>query len=465
MRIFPHEYPDVPALRLVPEVVELRSCRVAGCHCPLATLPPTLYNVPRMAKSQVDVTQLIQKDPAAWTAVLHRHLRDEGMDGAVVTAVTHHAINKVTGEPYNPHLLRYTLTLEGCSDPITCIGKRTTQNEALFYRDLAPQLDIAPSCWFYDIQEQDSWVILDDVPNHIPPQKWCDEDAHELMQQLSGLHAAFWDDASLQTRCDWLPHFVGKKRPYSWPQLREQQARYFEEGPAAIISEHALQHAGRLAPNFLQAANGLAVIRSLGGWPGILGESHLAAAADLLDDPVPMLLPLRDLPPTLLHGRVQNEHWRTTLFGDHRLLDWRDVRIGPGILDLVSFIEQFNVPHHSVLSRQANGRSRNGRSSSPLTEETLIDNYLLAMGDHLGSRFDARVARQAIPAARCLHVLLTWFPNFATWFAEMPNLYTWQKVNRLPDRDLIGTRFEAIVGYRSYLQDVFTRFLQAYRAL
>ena len=34
----------------------------------------------------------------------------------------------------------------------------------------------------------------------------------------------------------------------------------------------------------------------------MLGESHLAAAADLLDDPVPLLGTLEDLPWTLLHG-------------------------------------------------------------------------------------------------------------------------------------------------------------------
>lgn len=384
--------------------------------------------------------------------MLHHRLRDEEIEGVLpqVTAVTSQRLLNNKAEPYSPHLLRYTLTLDGYSDPITCIGKRTNQHEALFYRDLASQLTIPPSCWFVDAQEQNSWVILDDVPNHLPPQKWSDGDAQTLMQQLSGLHAAFWNDADLQTRCDWLPHFVGQKRPYTWPQLREQQARHFDEGPAAIISEHALQHAGRLAPNFLQAANGLAVMRSLNGWPGILGESHLAAAAALLDDPAPMLLPLRDLPPTLLHGSVQNEHWQTTLFGDHRLLGWQNVHVGPGLLDLVSFIEQFNIPQPTTAS---------------ITEETLIDSYLLAMGARLGKHFDARAVRQAIPAARCLHILLTWFPHFATWFAEMPNVYTWQKVNRLPDHDLLGTRFEAIIGYRTYLQDVFARFLQAYYTL
>ncbi len=413
-----------------------------------------------MAKPQVDVTQLIQKDPAAWTAVLHRRFGDESEKLPQVTAVTGQRVLNNMAEPYSPHLLRYSLTLQGHSDPLTCIGKRTTQTEALFYRDLAPGLNVAPRCWFYELDDQDCWIILDDAPDDIPPARWATEDALELVQLLTRLHAAFWDDNTLYRHHPWLPHFVGQKRPFTWPQLRKQQAHYFEEGPAAILSEHALHHAGRLAPLFLQAANGLAVMRSLGGWPGILGESHLAAAADLLDDPVPMLDRLNDLPTTLLHGDVQNSHWRTSLFGDHRLLDWQNVRIGPSVLDLVSFTEQFDVLYQPDLPWHTSTRQE-----TPATEETLIDSYILLMRTRLQQDFDARAFRQAIPAARCLHILLTWFPHFATWFAEMPNMYTWQKVNRLPDRELVGTRFEAIIGYRTHLQDTFGRFLQAYHTL
>lgn len=413
-----------------------------------------------MAKPHVDVAQLIQKDPAAWTAVLHRRFGDGGEKLPRVTAVTGQRILNNKAEPYSPHLLRYTLTLEGHSDPLTCIGKRTTQAEAHFYRDLAPDLDLAPRCWFYELGEETCWVILDDVPNDIPPQRWAAEDALNLIQALTRLHAAFWNDATLNRHHPWLAHFVGQKRPYTLPQLQEQQAPYFVEGPAAILSEHALHHAGQLAPTFLQAANGLAVMRSLGGWPGILGESHLTAAADLLDDPVPILHRLGELPITLLHGNPQNSHWRTCLLGSPRLLDWQDVHIGPAVLDLVRFTEQFNVLYQPDLPWHVSTRHE-----TPTSEETLVDSYILLMRTRLRQAFDARAFRQAIPAARCLHILLTWFPHFATWFAEMPNVYTWQKVNRLPDQDLVGTRFEAIIGYRAHLQDAFGRFLQAYRTL
>lgn len=412
-----------------------------------------------MAKPQADLTQLIQKDPAAWTAVLRRRLGEEGVQ-VRVTAVTSQPVLNNKAQPYSPHLLRYTLTLEGYSDPITCIAKRTTPTEALFYRDLAPELDLAPACWFHSLDDPDSWLILDDVPDDVPPERWSTEDALDLIQQLARLHAAYWDEKSLSIHHPWLAHYIGQKRPYSLPQLREQHAPYFSEGPAATISEHALQQAGRLAPRFLQAANGLAVMRSLGGWPGILGESHLSAAADLLDDPVPMFDRLNELPDTLLHGNLQNAHWRTTLFDDRRLLDWQESCLGPSVLDLVGFLGQFDVLYQPELPWHARRRQE-----SPVSEETLIDTYLVAMRTRLRQQFEARKFRQAIPAARCLHTLITWFPHFATWFGEMPNAYTWQKVNRLSDRDLVGTRFEVIIGYRAHLQEVFGRFLQAYRIL
>jgi hypothetical protein len=90
---------------------------------------------------------------------------------------------------------------------------------------------------------------------------------------------------------------------------------------------------------------------------------------------------------------------------------------------------------------------------------------MLAMSHRLGSQYDARSIRLAIPATRCLHVLLNWFPHFANWFAEMPSKYTWQKVNRMSDEQLAGTIFQPIVRFRPYLSAVFQRFLRAYRSL
>jgi hypothetical protein len=408
-----------------------------------------------MDKSRLDVTQLQKRNPVAWTELLHANL---GSEDLAVTAVQAGPLRNYTPDSDPYHVVRYILTLAGHSDPISFIAKRTNSVEASFYQHIAPLMpSLAPRCLFTSLSEEEGWVVLDDVPSHFPAEHWTLINVEEMIHGLTGLHATFWNQPERITTKG-IPHFIGQKK-YSWKELKEEQEVYFEEGPAAVISEHAVDNAGRLAGILLQAANGLTVIRDLGGWPGILGESHLTAVADLLDDPVPMLEPLRDLPVTLVHGDPRGDHWHLTLFDELRLIDWQYSVAGPGIIDLVGFLEQFDM------LRGDTPWSVRMRSRRPTSEETIIDSYFLSMTGRLGSQFNARLVRQAIPAARCLHILTTWFPHFATWFADMPNKYTWQKVNRMRDDQLVGTAFQSIVGYRPLLSAAFKRFLHAYRTL
>jgi hypothetical protein len=104
------------------------------------------------------------------------------------------------------------------------------------------------------------------------------------------------------------------------------------------------------------------------------------------------------------------------------------------------------------------------RSEWPASEETLIDSYLLELAE-LIPNFDARAVRLAIPAARCLYVIANWFPYFATWFSEMPNKYTWQKINRLPSDQISDSLYQPMIRFRPYLSGVFERFMLAYRSL
>ncbi|MBK6327925.1 MAG: phosphotransferase [Chloroflexi bacterium] len=414
-----------------------------------------------MGQSQVDVAQLQKRDPAAWTELLRLDLEDESVR---VTAVTAEPIRISKTGPYRRSVSRYILTLEGCSDPITFIGKLTNREETLFYEELSVHLPtLAPRCLYTHLNEESQqdrygWVVLEDAPNDYTAVAWTPNDAEALVEQLAALHSFFWQRGDDLHNLG-IPHFIEGKT-YSWNDLRRDRAVYFEQGPAAILSQHAIRNAGRLAPTLLEAANGLTVIRSLDGWPGILGESHMQAVADLLDDPVPMLEPLKHLPPTLFHGNPHSHHWHISLLGDYRLLDWHDLRIGPGLFDLVSFMEQFDLLYENDSRSQIVVRPER-----PITDETIIDSYLLTMSARLGAEFDARAVRMAIPAARCLYVLSSWLPHFATWFSEMPNKYTWQKINHMSDEQLTGTAFHSIIQFRPYLSGVFDRFLQAHKTL
>ncbi len=408
-----------------------------------------------MKESRLVAAQLRRRDPLAWSALLREQL---GVEDVVVTAVSSKSVRYPSE---NGRVIRYLLALAGHSDPIPFIGKRTTLNEVLFYQHLAPQLPgLAPPCRFRHDHDalRHGWLVLDDVPNDRKPAMWAISDLHNIIDRLAALHATFWQKGQT-LRAYGFDHFL-EGETHTRESLKVEQAEYFNEGPAAILSDHALHHAGHLAPSLLKAANGLAVMRGLGGWPGILGETHLTIAADLLDDPVPMLEPLRRLPETFLHGSPHPYHWRLTLFDDVYLVDWQKAVVGPGICDLVNFLEQFEL-----LYMDNSRRYLRLRDTWPLSEETMIDSYIIGMKQRLGNQFHGRAVRQALPAARCLYVLTNWFTYFADWFNEMPNKYNWQKVNRLSNQELMGTMYEPIAHLRPYLQGVYGRFLQAYRSL
>ncbi len=431
------------------------------------------YNSAAMEPLPVDIFQLQRRDPAAWSALL---ARAPEMDDVIVTAVTSEPLCSTTLAPPRRaaadcahRLRRYILTLDGCSDPISFIAKQTNTTEALFYQLFGdPPGTAIPACHYAHLDGDSSWIVIDDVPDHYPSAGWTPDQVDAVITTLARVHAARWNQDAADLNNGWgvaepiIPHFL--HRPggaYTWHELRRSEATLFDEGPAAALSRHAVQNAGRLAPLLLRAANGLVVMRDLGGWPGVLGESHLAAAAELLDDPVPMLAPLLDLPTTLLHGAPHPGHWRSTLFDEHYLVDWSESQIGPGVLDLVAFLEGFPLLHDEA----AGLHHLRLREMTPLLEETLVDTYLLTLSAELGPRSPSRAFRAALPAARCLHVLLTWFPYFAAWAADMPDRYTWQRVNRLDESELHHYHNVPAAGLRRYLAGVFDRFLRASHSL
>ncbi len=198
--------------------------------------------------------------------------------------------------------------------------------------------------------------------------------------------------------------------------------------------------------------------------------------ADLLDDPVPMFHALKDLPVSVLHTAPHAYNWHMGLLGQNHLLDWSDARLGPGVLDIIAFLETYPLLYveddlpRTLWPSSSDRANRDDvhvrvRELTPALEETVLDGYLLAMSAELGSRFPARQLRQAMPAARCLYVLTNWLPYFATWAADMPNKYVWQRVNRMSEAELSENGLGPMVGIRPYFAGVFERFLHAYRNL
>ncbi|MDX1662233.1 MAG: hypothetical protein R3272_00465 [Candidatus Promineifilaceae bacterium] len=404
-----------------------------------------------MSISRVQVNELRQLDEGAWTAILRQV---PALDGATV--------RDVVVEPLNDHsLARYLLTVDGVSDPVPLVGKRTNRREAGFYRDHAPRLRrLVPRCLLQHISHDWSWVVLQDVPRHRLPVRWSAEDVEKVIAVLASFHGAYWQQEAQLRRTEWLAvEPVDEESGYYVEQVWRVWDRL--SGHLSPLSSHAMHSAGRLAPTFIRAAVGLEVMRQLGGWPGIVERRHLDALADLLDDPLPVLHPLRELPATLLHGNPSLDHWHHTLFDDCFLLDWAGVSVGAPILDLVVFLESMERLH----TQPRAGLAASAAGAAPIAEETMVDSYLLRL--HIGlEEFDARAMRQALPAARCLYVLTHWLPRLGEWFHPfVGSPLTWRHLNELDAAGLRRAGFDQLVGLRSYLADLFVRFWYASKQL
>ena len=404
-----------------------------------------------MSTSRVYVNELRQLEASAWTAFLNER---SPLEDVTVQEVHHEALN-------NNGLVRYLLTFSGHSDPVPFVGKKTNAAEARFYQELGQKVRrLLPHCWLSHVGHDWSWIVLDDVPNHWPAPRWTSDDVEKAIALLASFHGAFWQQEALLSGCSWLSPYLGQHAGRTPSPGTLEAWRYWDStvGGAPAISSHAISSAGRLAPAFIRAAAGLQVLRQLGGWPGVITRRHLEAIADLLDDPLPILQPLRELPATLLHGNPALHHWHVTLFNDRSLLDWANVTIGPPVCDLVAFLEQVEW-----LRTGQNGQAEMG--GWPVSEETMIDSYLLRM--HVGlSHFDARTMRQAIPAARCLYVLTTWLPRFADWFHPfVGSPVTWRSLIEMGDAELEHVGYGRLAGLRDYLAALFPRFWHAARSL
>lgn len=400
-----------------------------------------------MSTSRVRVNELRQKDTAAWTAMLQE---EAALQDVAVSAVDVRPLN-------GRNLTRYLLALEEYSDPVPFIGKKTNAVEARFYRDIAPTIPrLVPRCWLRHISHDWSWIVLDDVPNHRSGTRWTADDAEKVIAMLASFHGTFWREDEQLGAHDWLAHPLDRHAHFPEDgHLTVWQAWDRLPGHDSVLSNHAVQSANRLAPTFIRASVGLEVLRRLGGWPGIVETRHLDVLADLLDDPVPILQPLRELPQTLLHGDPSPGHWHLTLFNDRHLLDWSNVSVGPAVCDLVAFLESVEKLRARPV---AAGRW-------PVSEETMVDSYLLRM--HVGlSGFDARAVRQTLPAARCLYLITTWLPRFADWFHPfVGSPLTWHALTEMSDEELHRAGYGRLAGLHGYLRGLFVRFWHASRML
>lgn len=416
------------------------------------------YNVKSI---MLELEDLRNRNPRAWTQLL---TQDIGAKDVIVEAVGEEPLDE------DGDVSRFLLSLAGYNEPIGLVGKRTNAIEALFYEQLRPNFPhFTPKCYFSHVGLDDGWLVLAEVRNDHPPETWTASDIEILIGMLASLHAPYWGKGNVLEEYG-LPSLLvasgaqsghlSDESPDEQPLSQMERIERWLQGQRRPLTEHAKHTAGpTLTPLLNDASEGLETLRQYGGWPGIVDSRHLTALADLLDDPMPVLYPLRELPETLLHGSPSLDRWRLSIFDDYYLLDWRATTIGPGVYDLVRFID-----HASLIADRSPGENLD--TVSRTAEETMVDSYVLAMRGELGTRFDARATRQAVPAARCLLVLTHWLPRLGNWLNKMNyQEEVWQTMNELPDTVLQDAGMSDLLAWRRSLALIFDRFLRAYRRL
>ncbi|GAB4531183.1 MAG: hypothetical protein Fur0018_18980 [Anaerolineales bacterium] len=189
------------------------------------------------------------------------------------------------------------LTLAGSAGPAL--------REALFYRQLAPHLPIRTPL-IYAAAPDGQWLLMEALENGCPPETWQAADYRRAIEQLLVLQDRFWglgDDLAV----------------YAWLN------RPLDVGldVQAQVAEAAAYRLSATLPAVLR--------HSQVSWDNLFPEliRHMRAIAAVLSAEHSVLV----------HG----DYWPGNIYMDEKgrmaVYDWQHVSIGPGVLDLLSFVQ------------------------------------------------------------------------------------------------------------------------------
>lgn len=301
-------------------------------------------------------------------------------------------------------------------------ARKGLAQEALFYCDLAPHVPVRiprtyglapnPEPGGRDI------LIIEALPSPLAPARFAAKHIHAIAQAAAKLHASFMGSEALDVT-GWIPNAMRLDREIFNHRInnaldalrsREKRMRYF---PARLGDD---------------------------------GERIVRAAAARIDH---LMEVLRILPPTLLHGDLNPNNIIIPESAaencgpeDVALVDWQNVAIGPGVIDIAYL-------HH--LSRYR-GSDRWGRTifGEPLTEwNELAAVYLDALEREMGCPFDRDAFMAAAPAADAIVTLCSWVPLCGLAVATGGGDFLWGRM---------GWLFRPLLKW-ARIDEVFTEFL------
>jgi hypothetical protein len=178
------------------------------------------------------------------------------------------------------------------------------RREVGVYRSLAPHLPMKTPALVAASATGD-WLVLEAVSQGKNPEAWQKQDYRRAIESLAQLHDRFWGLGEDLGTYTWL------SRPL--------------EADFDVHLAVAAQSLDRIVKK---------------GSPGSLaGEpSRIQLLSRLIDQAAAVVEPLRDQPSTLLHGDYWPGNIAVTEGGDQITYDWQQTAVGPGVIDLLTFV-------------------------------------------------------------------------------------------------------------------------------
>lgn len=219
------------------------------------------------------------------------------------------------------------------------------RREVGVYRSLAPHLPMKTPTLVAASATGD-WLVLDAITQDKTPEDWGADDYRIAIESLAQLHDRFWG----------LGEDLGT---YTWLSRPLEADFDVHLAVAAQSLEKIIEK----------------------GLPGTSAgaPARIQVLTTLIEQAAAVVAPLREQPSTLLHGDYWPGNIAVTDQGDQVAYDWQQTAVGPGVIDLLTFVNMSGWWFNPL----------------PVPGGELVEIYRLELRERLGISWDEEVwARQ-----------------------------------------------------------------------
>ncbi len=299
---------------------------------------------------------------AQLTAGLRRYFADSSLQVVALDKVPLAVPPTVSGIPSSISGLRVEYETRGQRSNVECVVKEPRGparpgvasvglREVGVYRSLAVQLPMqTPAIIAADVTGE--WLVLEAVTADKPSQTWEADDYRAAIKALASLHERFWNLGEDLAVYPWLSRpLTHDFEFYVYAAVSAMEKMMVDDRPQAITRS-------------LRALTGLGLV---------------------LTQVEQMVSVLRAAPSTLLHGDFRPGNVALQEDGEMVVFDWQVAGIGPGVLDIVTFVnacrwERADLPISSAELMELYRREIETRVKASWTDDEwqrLIDHALM----------------------------------------------------------------------------------------